>query len=946
MKTSGKRFNLISMLVCGLSVSFSANIMAASENNSQNSELESEQAKKEKTNIIKITGSRITRTDTETASPITVITAEDIEQQGHANVFEALRTITANTGGVLDEQETNSFTAAAQTVNLRGFGPGRTLVLLNGNRLPTNPKPYGGEDNFVNLALIPTTAVERIEYLSSGGSAIYGSDAIAGVINIILKKDYEGLKVKARYSDTHDGAGETYRFGLMGGNVGERWSINYGIEFDKRAALFGRDRDWLDSYSDSPREGNTPNDRDILIAYPFGRNGLPNWTYQDPGQAACDANPNFEHSLREGRGYYCGHDGAGDRALRAPRERINAFANFNYQINDTTNFFANVLGWDSDSDAELWNAGWWQQVSVVTDLNNPGGSWQYDIYYQRLFAPNEVPNEQHFDESVAMINFGFEGVIGEQTDYKLSFAWSDYDYKESIAKFTRDSAAQAFIGLGAERYYAPWGVYLMLASDLQANGYTPANAPIDIYQHLNNGEVNGINGFSTADGNSYARSVSFELSGDLFELDNSSVKYAAVFEWNSQGYSLEIDDITDSGGFIGWSGVSGRGDRDHFSVGTEFLIPVTSTIEASVAGRYDYYDDESDVGGAPTYQLGLTWRPADSLLFRAQYGTTFRAPDLHRLFADPSQGFRQVTDYYACLIDNNATIDTAAQVYNFCDEEADAPSVRNNSVGDVNLREETGYGANLGMVWNVTDNLDFSVDVYRIQLRDTVTTLTPSRYSELEAGCRVGFDREGNAIDSNSSSCQELYSRIVRQAGPGGGAVDPISEVFVSSINLGLQEQTGADVKVNYGFDTDAWGRFDFSVSYTNIYQVKFQELQSDPIEDDIRDTSYFSHPMRHRASANARWAYNDFSANIFVNRLGGTRNWDGDSRTGPYVRTNLTTSYNFSDKLRAIFAVNNIFNKRPPESARWEAWPYYNANAYGNGAIGREYYLTVEYEF
>ena len=639
--------------------------LSAAEQNDNDSDLDEDE------NKVVITGSRIKRTDVEGVTPVTIITAEDIKRQGHANVYEAIRNLTANTGGVLDEQQTNSFTAAAQAVNLRGFGPGRTLVLLNGNRLPTNPKPYGGEDNFVNLALIPTTAVDRVEYLSSGGAAIYGSDAIAGVINIVLRDDYEGTQISARYTDTKDGGGETYRLNLMGGFSGNDYSFNYGFEIDKRTGLFGRDRDWLDEVTDSPAEDPwLVNDRDILVAYPFGRNGLPNWSYQDPGAAACDTNPNFEYSDRPGRGNFCGHDSTGDKALRAPRDRMNAFANFTYQLNSDHEFFVNALAWNSEADAELFYTSWWQQVSVVEDITAANPTWLYDLYYQRTFAPEEVPNEQAFDESAYVVNFGFDGSLTDELDYKLALSFTDYDYKESIARFSQLGGLMTFFGVDGNdpnrnRLLDSWNTYLLQPSDLAADGYTSLNG-LNMYNYFNNGELNDSYGLSTADGGSYARSVSFEVSGDIAETEAGLISFAAVVEWNQQGYNLDIDPVTDAGEYVGWSGVGGRGDRDHYAIGAEFLIPLTDQLEATVAARYDDYQDDSEVGGSPTYQLGLSWRPNDDFLVRAAYGTTFRAPDLHRLFADNNQFFGSTTDYYACMVENNATPENANELFNEC----------------------------------------------------------------------------------------------------------------------------------------------------------------------------------------------------------------------------------------------------------------------------------------
>src|SRR5471032_1397814 len=140
-----------------------------------------------------VTGSRIPRASLEGPSAVTVITGEDITKQGYKNVFDALSNLTQNTGMTQGADYGNTFTPAANTISLRGLGPNHTLILVNGRRVADYPVAYDGAVNFVNLANIPSALVDRIEILNGGASDVYGSDAIAGVVNVILKKKAEGF---------------------------------------------------------------------------------------------------------------------------------------------------------------------------------------------------------------------------------------------------------------------------------------------------------------------------------------------------------------------------------------------------------------------------------------------------------------------------------------------------------------------------------------------------------------------------------------------------------------------------------------------------------------------------------------------------------------------------------------------------------------------------------
>src|SRR5690606_9802343 len=202
---------------------------------------------------VTVTGSRIKRVDIEGPTPVTVVTAEDIQAQGFNTVYEALNTLTQNDIGRLQNELTaGSFTQGAQFVSLRGLGPSYQLVLINGRRVADYPHPYNGQSNAINVGSIPAAAVERIEVLTGGASAIYGSDAVAGVINIILKTNYEGDLVTLRGGTTTEGGGDSGRVQWVGGKTGERWGVNYAFEYLHRDTIWASQRDFMDSYRDDP----------------------------------------------------------------------------------------------------------------------------------------------------------------------------------------------------------------------------------------------------------------------------------------------------------------------------------------------------------------------------------------------------------------------------------------------------------------------------------------------------------------------------------------------------------------------------------------------------------------------------------------------------------------------------------------------------------------------
>ena len=215
---------------------------------------------------VSVTGSRIKRTDIEGATPLITITRSDIEAQGFQTVYDAVSNLTQNTGSVNGENFQAGFNGSLQPINLRDFGPGRTLVLVNGKRTADYPFPYNGESASFNYAAIPLAAVDRIEVLTSGASSIYGSDAVAGVVNIIL---VDGLEDKTFRVQVGGGVGsgtggETVNFEFAGGGFTDRLSYTYALEYRDEQPVPIQSRSEHDSFEDSSRAVPIPS-RGLLI---------------------------------------------------------------------------------------------------------------------------------------------------------------------------------------------------------------------------------------------------------------------------------------------------------------------------------------------------------------------------------------------------------------------------------------------------------------------------------------------------------------------------------------------------------------------------------------------------------------------------------------------------------------------------------------------------------
>ena len=212
---------------------------------------------------VTVTGSRIKRAQVEGPAPVQIISADQIKKEGFTTVYDMLSTLNEAIGTVESDVAWGSHTPNASPLNLRNMGPGRSLLLVNGRRVADYPLPYGGQSNFANYSNIPAAAVERVEVLTGGASAIYGSDAVAGVVNIILKKNYDGNEFRIRGGSSTEGGRDTWDISWAGGKTGQNWSVTYALQYTERDPLFGRDRPGMDDSDDAPYSSWNPEQRKV-----------------------------------------------------------------------------------------------------------------------------------------------------------------------------------------------------------------------------------------------------------------------------------------------------------------------------------------------------------------------------------------------------------------------------------------------------------------------------------------------------------------------------------------------------------------------------------------------------------------------------------------------------------------------------------------------------------
>lgn len=932
-----KLYNAVLFALMSSSLSLSASAIAQQQQEEDEQE-EEEQA--EEVERLKVTGSRLNQTDLENASPVVIISEEDIANRGFTTAFDALKNLAQNTGQVQGDEfgSQGGFTPNAQVISLRGLAPGQALILLNGRRLSENPTPYNGQSNFVSLSSIPVAAIERIEVLTNGASAIYGSDAVAGVVNIILKDDVDSTTVSVLGGTTKDGGGDEFRVQLTSGVSEDNYSWTYGFEYQQIDPIFASDRDWLDSVDDGPA-GTDVLSRGILVLDAW------NGGYVDPGEQACvDSQSGYEYAFREGSGYYCGTDTTGDYSIQNERTKMAAFVSGSYQLTNNTEFFLDALV----TDQEARNRGFRHFVSeyVVTpnadgegnlvDLGAPGLDY---LLYQRLFSFEELgPKSSNFFEKNANVTLGARGMLDNFYEWEVSYSHSIADFESRRAWLKNEKVQEFFIGTGSIAFGLPDGL-----------------GSVGLYDPITPEIRDELLGTQVINADSYSRTLFGSLSGDLFEMPAGMAQFAAVVEYNKQGYDLLQDERTLSDTNISWYGLTGTeggGDRDRWAVGIEMGIPLLETLDLTAAARYDKYDDDTtDVGGRLSPMVGLEYRPIDELLLRASYGKSFRAPDMHYVFADNSGFYTSVYDWTQC---REEFVAGGGDPADFIPSGAvcDTVQIQGTRSGSTTLEEEKGTNVGIGIVYDITDNLSFTLDWYEIELEDIVTDESISGLVSDEYDCNFGLDGR----DPNSAFCQEVYSKITR-AGAGQPNEGDIVGVDITPTNASRQLISGYDATLNYVLDTE-YGSFTFRSEYTNTQSYKYQATEEGEYIE-YRNRASFYDP-RTSLTGVVGWQYQDFSIYLTGRRIGSTP-WDTQpaahsdpdselyesvSRTHPYVYFNLSATYQLTDDSSVRFSGNNITDRRPPKDETWTSWPYYNYFAYAGASRGASYYLEYTHRF
>ena len=873
---------------------------------------------------VTVTGSLIPRAQIETASPVITITAEQLQREGFKNVYDALRSLPVSTGQVQDNQSTNSFTPGATTVSLLGLDPSFTLVLMNGRPLADYPFLYNSNSNFTDLNTIPTFLVDHIDILPGNQSAIYGSAAIAGVINVVLKQKIDGVTIDYRVGGYSDGGGAQQRFQIAAGHSWERLDGMFALELNQQYPVYAYQRSYTNDLADDPALQGAPPiaQRDRLELDPFTN------TYVDPGQATCDAintlnRGNESYRFRPGRGYYCGStNNVGFTSFLNAERSANAYGSLKYQLNDNTQLYGDAL---YDVRKVVYEVGGTSFWATGPNSNTPTYIYDLDsehlVSLQHLYAPEELDHtaDQSVLEHSYVVNLGVRGAFGSSSwNYDAYYHRSGYE-ADSKARRLLNEKANAFY-LGPQSGTDPYGYGYPAYHIRQQGNFWGATTPAEFVS---------ISDVNRSDSSTYTQVANMTITNtDVFALPAGSVGFAGVLEAGNQYWDNPVDPRITNGDFFGSGGTTGQGTRDRQAAAAEFNLPLFSMLTADVSGRYDRYSVPGASQGKFTYKLGLEFRPIDTLLLRGNYSTAFRAPDMGYVFSGGSISFVTVDDVYNCR-------KAQGDHYTQCAPPFAQNNIQNTTNSNHDLKYITAKSYGAGVVWSPTPQLNTKVDYYHVKLGNEVATYSVNTILAREADCRLGHTTSGTPVDINSQLCQQTLAEVSRNPANAPIGAGLLNGVTTFPLNLANELVSGITANAQYRWDAGSFGTFIFGADYNTTLKHVQQQFPTDPVDDLLRDRNYYG-PFKDIGSGSITWAYGPWSTTVFGVRYGKTFSWDGQSTVAPWMIYNATVQYNFNDDAAITLIGNNIFNSRPPYDASYGGqanFPFFNVfnyNAYG----------------
>lgn len=835
---------------------------------------------------VEITGSSLRRVDAETALPVTVIRTEDLVKQGVTSVEQAMQRIAANQSGFGVSQAIGATTGGKAEADLRGLSAAsgtnanKTLVLLNGRRIANHALDAAAAD----LNAIPLAAIDRIEVLRDGASAVYGTDAIGGVINFILRRDYQGVEVGAEWQPVQEtGGGDTVRANAIAGwgsLAKNGWNVMGAIDWRKQKVLEAASR----NFSRTGVLGPTTADLNA------GTSGT-----SFPGDAGGfePSAPNCAPPSSLFNGTSCRYDFTRDIDIIPQNEQITALlrgslalganhtlsAEYVYANNEATSRVAPApTSMFIPSTSPFFPAG--APVSNVPGFGSGAvANWRMVPAGKRTSGDDTTTERMMLELTGAFIGW----------DYRTAIGRSKNEVETSVSNgYVNDSLVQAGIISGAVN---PFGA--------QSAAGTAAIAAAQVVAPTSVGE----NTVDFAD---------FRVTRDLLQMRGGPLAMALGAEFRKEESFFENLPITGELGSLGLDpDADTSGDRKVTALYTEFAIPVLRNVEVTLAGRWDHY---SDFGNTVNPKIGLRYQPTQQLLLRGSFNTGFRAPTLYEIYQPPSLTFTS-DNYDDPLLCPGGTPVPGASGGVVCGQQTLQRLSGPVGVGlpaDA-LDPEESKTFTVGFVFEPIRSVSFGIDYWDIKVKDQIAPIPeqaifgdPAKYASSFVRCSQlsPVDTPG-VIDRTDADVCLNYPTF-----------DPIAYIDSTTRNLGELRTSGIDVAVNWRSDATAYGRWSVGLDGTYVRKYKYQREQGGEFLDAAGDYSDNAPVFRWQHVFTVNWGAGPWSFVVANRYKSGYTDQGGASGVSNYSTYDTTLTW-AGRNLTLTGGILNLTDEDPPRSVQ-----------------------------
>lgn len=880
---------------------------------SQAQQIETQQVK-ENTEVIAITGSRIKR-QSETPSPVQAFDFEDLNQNGMTSLGEVLQEL-PSVGSSLNGNGSAGTSHGSSSINLRNLGDNRSLILVNGHRWVNGAGTRGFRD-FVDMNTIPQAIVKRVEVLQDGATAIYGADAIAGVVNIYTHSEYVGTSIKTYYGESSEGDKETANIDLLWGRDVGNSNFMIAASYSDQQPIYTQDRKLtavpLNGLSTGTPEGLFRESAlDSVIDFTIPSGGIT----RDPGSDGSEIeNWRGVTSDDQYNRYY-------DNYVLGPSERLSLYAQGIMPF-DFANLKVEALYNKRTSDQQFSAA-----LSTIQGSrgfiipNNPevnpfgiefSGA---DFRHTSFFYENGLRVNQQVVETVRF-GVGLDGEFGDDWSWDSFLSWA-----ENKGEFTSNNQMDLDKLAMGMRACDSSGIAANV-SDLQVGCVS-----INLFNPLTQGMVDYVN-FTARDNNKAQQlDFTFNVTGSLYELPAGDLAVAAGMEYRKEK-GLDVSDnyvnsdprvntyrTTSSAPRLGT-----KGEYDLTEAYVEISIPLLAdqtmvkNLELSLASRFSDY---STFGSTTNSKAGLVYSPLTGLSLRATWSEGFRAPSILELFEGQRETVIAVLD--PCATDS-LLLGCSGVPAGYVQENSNIPITTG---GNRLLQPETSENLSFGFVYlpEFLDGFSITADWYDIEINDTISVFGAQNILNLCA-----YKNKNCGVISRDSSGEIL-------------------DLVDGPVNLNSTNVAGMDVVMHYSIINNL-GKWDFGGNFSKLTELSEVSTLSDgstlAVDKVGTSASRESYP-EWRSSLTARWKHGQWSAGYSARYIGETAETVGDETLDINSVTyhNVSAGYDFDNGIKVKLGVNNVADKQPPVSLT-NTNINFDQNTYN--AIGRFMYFQLNYD-